>query len=1728
MDYDYKKYDAKKVDEFINSYARAVDRYTVDSSSVEAGYMKYRNNSTYLGEAADASKQFIGRIQLERFHAKNQEIQKELYNRCVDIREMFKSRVDAAPNAKIDTDTLDNIKKEHHRIGVVVEDNGYKLESMAKDIQKTYGEFGNVTIPNYQYAADKYKEFCGNKGFIDKCAEKLVTCDEDAKQYLKRAALKEKSDDFQKNVKAVARSLEGIEPCIENMEKRFLGLLTQGIENVKLDINSIFENLKKNKFFLYGMNTLCQAIGYDPVNLNNGNYLNDREDLNISGNFPLRVKRFYNALSDTSGLFGKGWTSLFDVNLLKEDEKGDVKITILFSDGHKGSYIRNLNEKKEIEYIEEHGERGKLVEYNDCYRLIKDDGTYTEFSESGKIRAFGNTKKELAKISYSGDQPCRITADSKHIELFFNEKGYISEVRDNSGRSVKYDYSEREGEYFLTFVQYPDGSIRRYDYDSDGIMNEVINPSGTTFLRNEYDDKKRITKQSFPDGGVISYAYDEEKRITTATEQNGLKVEYLSDEFGRHIGTKYPEQGINESYTYNEKNFKTSVTDKRGYTSRFSYDNRGHLTKVVDANRNVTNITYNAFGKPIAVKGPNGASYKYSYDDDGQLTRVINPLLEERRFEYNSDGLVEKIIDAEGGCTFVRYDKNNDICYVKDSKGIETFYERDDLGRVISTKNALGAVRSYEYDVMDRISKVTDPDGNVTKYFYNKSGKLLRVVNPDGTEKSWEYNNIGKPAEYVDEAGRKTSIKYNKVWDEEEVTLPNGGKISYEYDLLKRLIKITDPEQREVSYDYDENDNVIAEYNGNIKVRSITYDAVGNVSTVTDAHGAVTSYEYDASGNLIAMNDALGNRSSREYDLIGKITKETDALGNSTSYTYTKLGNIKSVTDPAGRKRRFEYENGRLVSVYFCDRIEQKLTYDELGRVVRRSFADGYDISYQYDALDRITKVEGSDGRIITYGYDAMGRAVKAADGDRVTLYTYTPTGHLKSVVDALGNETAYTYDSLDNLKSIHRAEGRISDEEKADGYLPTVGKDGRVTIYSYNLSGQLTEVTDALGQKEIYEYDQYGRLQKKTDRDNYVTSYSYNNNGVITKVGYGDGRSVEFSYNELNQLNKIKDWLGETVLENDILGRLTKVTDYQDRTVSYEYNSIGERTKLIYPDGREAVYTYDTEGKLSGILGNGTKTGYIYDAQGRLTEKILPNGIKQEYSYLPGGNLESMTSSDKDGILDEYLYSYDRLGLLNGINRNRRGLDAVSGHYRYSYDAIGRLIKTTHDGVKKASYKYDAFGNRISLSDNDAETSYTYDVLDRLVQTKENINGCDIIKTYAYDNRGNQTEEYVNGLLEKSYTFDAANVLSKAVDRERGKVENTYNGLGFRVASTRPEEKIEYLCDLSRDYYNLLERTVNGETESFVYDNNVVSMSKAGDDYYYLQDELGSPMYMTGTDGETVSTYAFDDFGRNIDPFTGKQKKAAYTTDGNIIQPFAFTGYQEDEVSGLKFAQARFYDAGMGRFISCDLFSGYKHNAITQNRYSYCINDAINRVDLNGKKDYIYTNHDTYTVETRYKTFLFWKWEDKKDRFFIEVNGVKYEALSKETCELYDWKSIDTEFLDAGLDALVDKANEKDTDFNRIYKESVGGELDFKLQLDESKLYLIDGVLYNRNEVGNFVWAYFLESKGYGKLNGILAQGGSIVGSHRLDEEWDTTARHKGTAYYKKRQKKKECDGDD
>ncbi|MBE5833862.1 MAG: RHS repeat-associated core domain-containing protein [Butyrivibrio sp.] len=148
----------------------------------------------------------------------------------------------------------------------------------------------------------------------------------------------------------------------------------------------------------------------------------------------------------------------------------------------------------------------------------------------------------------------------------------------------------------------------------------------------------------------------------------------------------------------------------------------------------------------------------------------------------------------------------------------------------------------------------------------------------------------------------------------------------------------------------------------------------------------------------------------------------------------------------------------------------------------------------------------------------------------------------------------------------------------------------------------------------------------------------------------------------------------------------------------------------------------------------------------------------------------------------------------------------------------------------------------------------------------------------------------------------------------------------------------------------------MNGHTTSFTYDDNVVSFEREGTRNYYQLDELGSTVYLTGTDGAAYSPKAYDPFGNILDPTTGKRRRTpgfkqnqGYTREGNIIQPFAFTGYREDE-TGLYYAQVRSYEPQAGRFTGEDRIRGLLQKPDSINHYCYCYGNPLDYVDQNGQ----------------------------------------------------------------------------------------------------------------------------------------------------------------------------------
>ena len=166
---------------------------------------------------------------------------------------------------------------------------------------------------------------------------------------------------------------------------------------------------------------------------------------------------------------------------------------------------------------------------------------------------------------------------------------------------------------------------------------------------------------------------------------------------------------------------------------------------------------------------------------------------------------------------------------------------------------------------------------------------------------------------------------------------------------------------------------------------------------------------------------------------------------------------------------------------------------------------------------------------------------------------------------------------------------------------------------------------------------------------------------------------------------------------------------------------------------------------------------------------------------------------------------------------------------------------------------------------------------------------------------------------------YNTRNPLFATNTAGRGGAEYTYNGFRNRVRKLEdlsglgdipdPVSEARYTLDMTLPYDNLLmtdtkQPGMMNAARSFVWGNGLLSASgkQAEDKFYYLQDHLGSPIRLLG--GDTHTPLAFDEFG-----------VPAVQAGQNLNQPFGFTGYMSDSVSGMYYAQARFYAANLGRF---------------------------------------------------------------------------------------------------------------------------------------------------------------------------------------------------------------------
>ena len=320
-------------------------------------------------------------------------------------------------------------------------------------------------------------------------------------------------------------------------------------------------------------------------------------------------------------------------------------------------------------------------------------------------------------------------------------------------------------------------------------------------------------------------------------------------------------------------------------------------------------------------------------------------------------------------------------------------------------------------------------------------------------------------------------------------------------------------------------------------------------------------------------------------------------------------------------------------------------------------------------------------------------------------------------------------------------------------------------------------------------------------------------------------------------------------------------------------------------------------------------------------------------------------------------------------------------------------LLETT----AKATYDYDAKGNRIKYVTDNEDLEYSYDAEDRLLSDGKD--------DFSYDANGNMTG-VKSGEDTVEYVYNAANKLTEVkypdgtyvkygydafgrkVSREEaywnkeagdapGKSEyapgqnkeksNNGNGKGNPNGSSNGNAKgksekknplklktdtTSYLYDgftnditneytgngspLSQ-YYMANDRVVSKKTfgnHGLVIPGREPSLDTNGGLMYYSYDGMRNVTELTDRHGDSIEEYRYDAFGGL---FTGIT--APYNTN-------SFAGKSYDPKANLIDNNARWYQAQTGRFTSADPYRGDMLTPDTQNRYAYVGNNPINRWD--------------------------------------------------------------------------------------------------------------------------------------------------------------------------------------
>lgn len=1141
-----------------------------------------------------------------------------------------------------------------------------------------------------------------------------------------------------------------------------------------------------------------------------------------------------------------------------------------------------------------------------------------------------------------------------------------------------------------------DGSNRKYRFNYD---NDMLNSISV-----HYNDNANGTEQPATANNkniAVQYFYDESKKLTKVTYPDGYYVSYFYDENGRISNVTAYENNNSENAAIELTLNYQNGTVKASVLSKYTLKTNGIISKEVEINSPMDN-TYNRVFSDVLNK----SEKIMHYDQDSNLIHYKNYDGQEYYLNYSNKELQHLIYEDSSSTNIIKngdFESNSNWNLTEgaslinnapikengsSNNGVISFIADNKIANATQTVNVTPS-KSYVLCCSAYCKQAlpfkNNNDINKKNRYYSvrvygaASGKLVgetyfdyNIVNNWQTSKcvidipetiskvKIEINSLNMPGEcYFDDLKMYVATIDNAPPVVPEPGLPKYDIVRNEYGQITDIIKVRT------------GDKTLGKH--------YEYDSSHYKSQVEEA-GKVTYYNYDCGSGLLTSkgkNTDSSKNTQYTYSGIGVLTSvqqaittaEGDTINQTVEYSYDDNDRISSIYHNGCLYEYTYNKNGKIENVIVKESAEENANVDysmsyeyDLDNVGKVNFGNGASIIYKYDGSNIIKTIydNGKSGDeketyVYSYKYNSDGSVAEMTDEVSNTVTTYTSKGctvkkngttvysNTGSKINLFG--TSFSY-SQNTSQSKDKTTTTVKDSYTGSSVGPIVKAETVLDTFDRTMSTSVENKgnADKNTHYRLTSSTKYveGINNRQTNLvSHYETELSKRSNKILPEKYENTRISAEWSY-KYDNVGRVTSVFKKST--NNITLAPANKTSYAynegDLVRHYQYDEGGQISLEINPESHTAIrYYYNEGGNISKKVSyeNLTSSDYSYNySSDTLTFTPTKSGTTTSLEYKSNGMTDYLTSYSGHTI------TYDEAG--NPLDYAGTGMDYSDIYGEMTWN--GNLLTSFRDGNKIYKYTYDGDGKRTSKT-------YYEDIKDTVpTSIIEYIWDGDIITGYRAKFYGDPPED-------ESQTSSNSSEKVLYYDKTVKVIYNNNDIVGVCVIANEGEPAT-----------NNTSININETIEYMDWDQSA--------NYTFVKDGQGNITEIYDPSEKVIISMSYDAYGNMKPNYIGtfvQDIKNKYNATGtwwiDLIQAFAlaivismylsgifvsveqgFKGYIYDIETGLYYGQKRYYSPAWGRFINAsdpttlteDMSSVYNSNL-----FNYCGNDPVNNITKTG-----------------------------------------------------------------------------------------------------------------------------------------------------------------------------------